>query len=165
MCCRVERNIEEGGSLTHQLSALRAADKSSMKVESSGSGEVENIAKGPPAPMKRSKRRGSVLRREVLGRLRQGKNGPTQDEDGGGLLDGGRRGVPGGETLNSSCDTTVVWARCLMSKYRPQAVVFEMNMLGQYQASCYGTHCSGFCGGVLPGLTEVGVQARPNDDQ
>lgn len=72
-----------------------------MKVESSGS-EIKQMAEGSPSPVARSKRRGSVLRREALERLRQGNSELTLDEGGGGLHDGGGRGVPSGETLSSS---------------------------------------------------------------
>lgn len=51
--------------------------------------------------MERSKRRGSVLRREALERLRQGTAGPALDGNDSGLLDGGGRRVSIGETRKS----------------------------------------------------------------
>lgn len=59
-----------------------------------------------PVPMsvvrvERSKRRGSVLRREALVRLQQGKGEPPVDEDdGGGAPGGGGRRASSGESIS-----------------------------------------------------------------
>lgn len=55
------------------------------------------------SPVARSKRRGSVLRREALERLQQGNVAQAIDTVMG-LPDGGGGGVPRGETLSASCD-------------------------------------------------------------
>lgn len=73
-------------------------------AESSGPKHTKQI-EGPPSPVERSKRRGSVLRREALGRLQQGDGGPLLDEDGGGVLGGGGRGVPTCETPYSASES------------------------------------------------------------
>eukprot|EP00903_Cladosiphon_okamuranus_P015048 g13921.t1 len=67
-----------------------------MAVEPSGSrsSEINKIVVGSPLPADRSKRRGSVLRREALERLQHGTGGPGLDEDGGVPLDVRGRGVP-----------------------------------------------------------------------
>lgn len=49
-----------------------------------------DMTKGSSSPAAKPERRGSVLRREALGRLRQINGGPSPDEDDGSLPDGGR---------------------------------------------------------------------------
>lgn len=69
-------------------------NRTTGKIVSSG---VKHDETPVPVQLERSKRRGSVLRREALERLRLGKGGSTVDEDGGALPVGGKRGVQGGE--------------------------------------------------------------------
>lgn len=70
----------------------------------------------PPVQLERSKRRGSVLRREALERLQQGKGGSLGDKDDGGLPGGGRRGVPSGELILRTKYTCSTMHRSLKHK-------------------------------------------------
>lgn len=106
--CRKEERARYGRSSRtrrgiHVLS-VGLTNPASMKTKAGSSGpkDTKQIAEGSPSPVERSKRRGSVLRREALGRLRQGNGGPLLDEDGVGVPDDEMQGVPSGETLNSA---------------------------------------------------------------
>lgn len=96
------------------VSPLRQTDLSGMNAEPSES-EIKPKADGSPSQASRSKRRGSVLRREALGRLRQGNTGSALYEGGRGLPDITGGAAPSGETLNS------VMRRCSLSVFHISA--------------------------------------------